>query len=59
MKLSNPGRKFIAFIICLIALILCMLLKVEASNGICTLFGIYCVGNVGAKYVPKGSNNNE
>lgn len=54
-KNKHLGRKFIAFIVSLIAICVCAFFKLDVSIGIGTLFAIYCTGNVGTKYV----NNNK
>ena len=54
-------RKFIAFIISLVAICICAFLKLDVSMGIGTIFGIYCAGNVSAKFAHKdkqGLENN-
>lgn len=52
-------RKFIAFIVSLIAICICAFLKLDVSMGIGTVFGIYCAGNVSAKFAHKENGNNE
>ena len=51
-------RKFIAFIISLVAICICAFLKLDVSMGIGTVFGIYCAGNVSAKFAHKQDNGN-
>lgn len=46
-------RKFIAFSISLLAICICAYLKLDVSMGIGTIFGIYCAGNVSAKFAHK------
>ena len=52
-------RKFIAFIVSLIAICICAFLKLDVSMGIGTVFGIYCAGNVSAKFAHKDKQENE
>ena len=52
-------RKFIAFIISLVAICVCAFLKLDVSMGIGTIFGIYCAGNVSAKFARKDKQGNE
>lgn len=52
-------RKFIAFIISLVAICVCAFLKLDVSTGIGTIFGVYCVGNVSAKFAHKDKKENE
>lgn len=52
-------RKFIAFIISLVAICICAFLKLDVSMGIGTIFGIYCAGNVSAKFAHKYKKENE
>lgn len=47
--MKHTGRKFWAFIISLVAIVVCAKLGMDVSVGIGTIFGIYCAGNVGAK----------
>ncbi len=49
-------RKFIAFIVSLVAICICAFLKLDVSMGIGTVFGIYCAGNVSAKFAHKQDN---
>ena len=51
-------RKFIAFIISLVAICVCSFLKLDVSTGIGTIFGIYCAGNVSAKFAHKDKVEN-
>ena len=51
-------RKFIAFIISLVAICVCAFLKLDVSMGIGTIFGIYCAGNVSAKFAHKDKQGN-
>ena len=44
------SRKFAAFIISLITIVVCAFLKVDVSVGVGTLFGIYCGSNVIQKF---------
>ena len=46
-------RKFIAFSISLVAICVCAYLKLDVSMGIGTIFGIYCAGNVSAKFAHR------
>lgn len=48
------SRKFAAFIISLITIVVCAFLEVDVSVGVGTLFGIYCGSNV----IQKFSHNN-
>ena len=52
-------RKFIAFIVSLVAICICAFLKLDVSMGIGTVFGIYCAGNVSAKFAHKDKQDNE
>ena len=53
-------RKFIAFIVSLLAICICAFLKLDVSMGIGTVFGVYCAGNVSAKFAHKNeSEKNE
>ena len=52
-------RKFIAFIISLVAICICAFLKLDVSMGIGTIFGVYCAGNVSAKFAHKDKKENE
>ena len=52
-------RKFIAFIISLVAICICAFLNLDVSMGIGTIFGIYCAGNVSAKFAYKDKKENE
>lgn len=47
------SRKFAAFIISLITIVVCAFLEVDVSVGVGTLFSIYCIGNVSSKFVSK------
>lgn len=56
----KTGRKFIAFIICLIALIVLSLFdKTASNNSIITLFALYVTGNVAQKATTKKELDNE
>ena len=52
-------RKFIAFIISLVAICVCAFLNLDVSMGIGTIFGIHCAGNVSAKFAHKDKKENE
>ena len=51
-------RKFIAFIISLVAICVCAFLNLDVSMGIGTILGIYCAGNVSAKFSHKDKQDN-
>ena len=48
------SRKFAAFIISLITIVVCAFLEVDVSVGVGTLFGIYCSTNVIQKFSHNG-----
>ena len=52
-------RKFIAFIISLVAICVCAFLKLDVSMGIGTIFGVYCAGNVSGKFAHQDKKENE
>lgn len=53
MKSIHLGRKWWAFIISLIAIVVCAVFGFDVSVGVGTLFGIYCAGNCTAKIATK------
>ena len=49
----------VAFISSLVAICVCAFLNLDVSMGIGTIFGIYCAGNVSAKFAHKDKKENE
>lgn len=57
--MSNPGRKFWAFVISLVAIVVCAIFHLDVAVGVSTLFAVYCTGNCAAKYANKNKEENK
>ena len=51
------NRKLLAYLVTLVALVVCAIFGIDVSVGLGTLFGIYVMGNVGSKFANNTSNN--